>query len=302
MSRLVIVAAFVAGCGSNWNIGQSDQLIVDCLTERRYFQDADADGWGDPAQIGKIACGPEGTLTATNQRDCDDGNASITGRVGALCPDELVAGDDADVQFGAAVAGEGEFVWVFGTTPLRSYQEASDACAMWAEHPYPLNENTQFGLATFDPSTSAFVDVQQQVLESLVDNSGGGSFAAWVGVWWEGDLDTGRWSWEDNSNDSLIDDIGFCEGVSPRPEDFFPNMYIDDPEHREVILEELERLRLALVLTDAGGWCLGLPDAANSVDAGAYGIAEAHMLCERPPADPTAYEPVESGEETTDGT
>ena len=53
-------------------------------------------------------------------------------------------------------------------------------------------------------------------------------------------------------------------------------------------------MRLALVLTDAGDWCLGLPDAASTDSGGPYELTRAHILCERPPGDPAAYEPVDA--------
>ncbi|MFT4621777.1 MAG: hypothetical protein ACI8PZ_000429 [Myxococcota bacterium] len=301
MSRcLVPLVLGLAACGSNWNIGLNDELVVDCLDERFYYLDVDGDGWGDPATTGRQRCEPEGDLTATNQRDCDDDDASITGRVGAICPGQLVASaDGSDVEFGAAVAGEGEFVWVYGSTPTRTYQEARDACEKWAQHPFPANDNAQFGLATFDPSTDSLTEVQQAIVESIIDTPGGGTFAAWIGVQWEGDLESGGWSWEDDSSDGLIDDLGFCTGEAVRPEDFFPNMYINDPEHRELILDELDQLRLALILNDAGGWCLGLPDQIGGDGGNGYSLTRAHLLCERPPADPSEYEP-EVGT-TTDG-
>ena len=299
MSRFPIPLLFVlVGCGSNWNIAPGDELVIDCLDERLYFLDVDQDGWGDPATIGVLQCEPDGDVTATNQRDCDDGDPSITGRVGAICPAELVS-SDGDVQVGATVAGEGEFVWVFGGTPTRTYQESLDACQKWAQHPFPLNDNGQFGLATFDPSTNSLNEVQQAIVQGLVDAGGDDTFASWIGVSWSGDLETGAWSWEDDSSDGLIEDIGFCAGDAPRPEDFFPNLNIDDQDHKEIISQELERLRLALVLNDAGDWCLGLPSDAGA-DAG-YELTRAHMLCERPPADPGEYEPAVGTGDTTEG-
>jgi hypothetical protein len=134
-------------------------------------------------------------------------------------------------------------------------------------------------------------------LQTPIAASGSAVFAGFVGIRWEGEVDNGFWTWMDDSPDTLIDGIGFCEG-EPEPTDFFPNLFLGNPEHRAVMEDELHRLRLALVLNSAGAWCLGLPYEATGDPEGDYGPDRGHFICERPAPDPAAYAfgfPLEEG-------
>lgn len=94
---LPVLALALVGCSSNFQTSRTDPVC----TPYPWFLDADGDGWGDPNTTGIVQCNPsdETDFTANNNRDCDDGDASITGRAGSLCPADVAIGNGSIVQF-----------------------------------------------------------------------------------------------------------------------------------------------------------------------------------------------------------
>lgn len=272
----------VAGCGSSWQIREDAVLEVGCV-DRAWYVDADGDGWGDGATTPVIGCEAPAALerAAANGRDCDDDAASVTGRTGAACPDGLLAAP-GPITFRALVHDASEYVAVHGeASPPARFTMAASACAGWSgADPEEGGWAPRGGLVTFGSQA------ERAALQSAVEEAvGDAAWAGFVGIRWAGDLVGGNWTWEDGSNDALIDAIGWCGDRPLRPEDFFPGLDPSDPERAAGIEAELPHLRPALVLRE-GGWCLGLP-----VDAGPpYTRSEAHFVCERPAPDPAAYE------------
>lgn len=271
----------VAGCGSSWQIRENSVLEVGCV-ERAWYVDADGDGWGDGASTPEVGCEPPDVrhLTAANGRDCDDQSPTITGRTGAACPDGLLAGP---VAFRGLVHGASEYVVLHGEgTPVARFTVAESSCAGWSgADPVDGAWIPRGGLVTFGSQA------ERAALQTAVEETvgAGGAWAGFVGIRWEGDLAGGDWSWVDDSNDALIDAIGWCDDRPLRPQDFFPGLDPEDPERAPGLVAELPHLRPALVLRD-GGWCLGLPDDAGPP----YTRWEAHFVCERPAPDPGAYD------------
>src|SRR5690606_30682346 len=82
-TALSLVAALtLTGCASDWKAYGIDTACREVL----YFADQDGDGWGLSTDEGVESCLPPETGAVRNNRDCDDDDATITGRVGALCP------------------------------------------------------------------------------------------------------------------------------------------------------------------------------------------------------------------------
>lgn len=289
-SLLVVLAS----CGSSWQIRKGDELVVGCA-EKAFYPDADGDGWGDANAEPVASCTPPGDgFTASNGRDCDDGNPAITGRVGAVCPDALLT-SSAPIDYEGVIYDQSEFVFVFGVdTPTARYAMAESSCQDWSGMDEIESEWVpRGGLATFN-SQAELQEVQDRVEEVTTH------WAGFIGIHWEGGLQNGDWSWTDDSSDALINAIPWCGGQKPLPEDFFPNLNPADPEHAPGIEKELEHIRLALVLQEGGSWCLGLPvdalpaDLDDSLeDAGPWPLlthTEAHFICERLAPDPSAYQ------------
>lgn len=91
-----LLALALIGCGGSWQTPPPEG----CTTSP-YFLDADGDGWGTGAALDQ--CGPaQAPYTATNDLDCDDSDAAITGKVGDSCPADLVAGPADVTGFGYA--------------------------------------------------------------------------------------------------------------------------------------------------------------------------------------------------------
>jgi len=300
--RLIIsTTLLLAGCGSHWDIRKGDNLGVGCAAIN-FYPDADEDGWGDPGAEPAVMCNAdvEAGLTASNARDCDDGDIAITGQVGEVCPDGLVVADGGAIGHGGVALGESEFAYVFGTTaPVVRHAMATNSCGAWGGVD---DQGADLGsLATF--SAIAELDAVLSALDGALP--AGLSYAGFVGIGWEGELSSGAWSFVDESGDGLItSDLDWC-GVEPTPGDFFPLLNINDPDHAAAIEEQLPELRLALVRQDSGSWCLGLPWEAipagvqSQLDADPdymdpdgtyrYTTSDAHLICKRPQPDATAH-------------
>lgn len=286
MRWLLPLSIFVlAGCGSSWQIRKGSELEIGCV-QRAWYPDADGDGWGDPTATPTAACEPPEALgrSAPNGRDCDDGTPLLTGRTGATCPDGLLAAS-GPISYGGALHGPSEYVFVFGDqTPTARFSAAESGCAAWSGADRVEEEWVpRGGLAVLDDQAER-VALQRGIEEALGE---GEAWAGFVGLGWQGDLISGEWAWIDAAGAPTPGLGDWCDG-EPLPEDFFPGLDPAHPERLDAIEDVLGSLRLALVRTDEGRWCFGLPEEAGTT----YTRTEAHLLCERPAPDPGPYEEI----------
>ncbi len=282
------VLPVVVGCGSSWDIRKGEKLEVGCA-ESFFYQDADGDKWGDPNSEPVRLCSADvdAGYTASNGRDCDDGDEFITGLVNSECPQGLVpAVDGVEPPIGGAVFGDSEFAFVHGEAAVVRHTMATLACKRWGSVDDSVDPPVEEGhLATF--ANLAGVQAVTDALEATLEP--GTVDALFVGIEWDGPaVDNGQWSWVDDSDDAVITQaFSWCGGVEPSPVDFFPLMNPLDPDHVPAMVEQLPELRLAYVRQEDGQWCLGLP-----LDAGGdprFTTSDAHLLCERPTPDPADY-------------
>ncbi|MCB9691353.1 MAG: hypothetical protein H6736_06005 [Alphaproteobacteria bacterium] len=169
--------------------------------EAPWWEDADGDGFGDPASEPVIAVDrPDGA--ANNALDCDDGRATVTGRVQTLCPADFLP-DDADVRTDRGLET------LLGTAPTRAL-DAHSVCGPvgWGGGlgaPSPIDVWTDLDVwVALDPSEipEAWADLPGH--DGLVE----GQPVARVG----GALVSGSW-WE-----SLA---FFCSRQAPDPADWY---------------------------------------------------------------------------------
>lgn len=268
----------LVGCGYSWEV--DPWLVDECAYELDFYLDEDGDGWG--AGEGEAACEAPDQGYVTNGLDCDDDMPSVTG-AGDACPAALTP-DDA--TYVGARYGSLEFLAIGGgATPFQSALEADSACASWGG-------SYDGALATF--GEAAAYDAVRVALGSLGDDP----VALFVGLRWEGTWTEGHvvggewvpgswdgaWVWTDGSSSLIGNQMPWCGGSAPTPNDLAPGYHPEDlPDQTEV----LDALRLALVHA-GGAWCLGSPLEAG--DEGPYLPQEAHVLCARSaipvPADP----------------
>lgn len=263
LGPLIAVALGLAACHTDFR--SEFKLPEDC--ERKlFFEDIDGDGWGDPDGDSSELCEADGaaSITARNNLDCDDTNEEITGLVGSICPDRLVAGgaeylgvQEVGSEF-AAVLPTADYSHVgdtgVATTPLIFADGAASACGAtgWGGGLATFNDLTEFGSVT-------------DRLDEIVGTS---YYAAWIGLEPAG----ASWKWEDaDAGDGMqVNEVGLCNAADA-----------PDPEGPD------SGVRLALVKPAGGSWCLGFPSDANPDDLEegelAYEDRAAHMLCEREP-------------------
>ena len=300
----IALVLMISACGASWGLGgeEGGVLYTQCAEPKTYYLDADRDGWGDPNDEGMPnECNPPAEYSATNNRDCNDTESTNTGRVGSICPRQLVP-STSDVLAGTLLGSGSEYAFVYGEdTPRVNEVEAETNCALWgaARVEDVVGEQEWFStghLATYGLGDDALARTQLAVEANVT-----GSFAAYIGVMWMGSVEEGSWVWvsyeDDDADDSLIDAFGWCADEAPVPEDFFPGLNPNDPQHRALIESEMDSLRLALVRDEEGRWCLGMPEDSGSD----YGFDEGHLLCERVAPSPADYEPdfIEVGEVPT---
>ncbi len=279
--RLVCIGSVVvvAGCGSYWDLRKGEELPIGCSTLLNYYIDEDGDGWGAPGDSPTPLCVPdEGQkLTATNDLDCDDFDGTITGKVGAVCPQNM--DPDGTPDFAGLLRGDSEFVVVYDETLPARFTIAEDHCRSWSGAlTGPLASDAHRGLAVLE-NQAEFNDVVDW-LEGIVT----APYAAFVGTLWNGDSSSGDWEWQDGSVDFNF--IGFCGGAQPTVTDFYPLLIPSDSAGREALDSHAPEVRLALVY-DGVDWCLGLPSDAVLPDA--YDEQTGHYLCERPQPDLDTY-------------
>jgi hypothetical protein len=239
--RRVAIMAVIAGCGSSWDL--RDPLIVGASDT--YYVDADGDGWGDPNEPSEqlAAPDPDRALTARNDRDCDDGDAAVTGMTGSICPEDLVLGGATYV---ANTYGGREYVAVYGGTDAVWPEAAIDACGPWGWGGeiagFPDPETLQLGLT----------DVLGAAIDALPEAERG--FSGFVDLTHDG---TG---WTTSGGTPVLLSTPWCAGQEPDPDDILAN-------------------RLALVRTvGTSEWCWGTPDdAALPAHEGRF----SHFVCVR---------------------
>lgn len=245
-------------------------LPTGCVMNK-YYLDADQDGWGDAADTeGTESCEPilsatKGeNRTARNNLDCDDSTNLVTGRVGSVCPPNVVKGENS---YAGQVVGTREYVAVIGDT-LSGSASGVGSCGEygWAG---TLGESTQSGLAVF-PNMQGLFRLINNIDDVLVSSAGGQTYyAGWVGIVYE----DGAWVFSRDSEEFVPSEMGFCGGTAPNPADF-----------------GVGPKQLALVRTaGSGDWCFGRPQDANpSVQTPGevfYGQWSANLICERPRPD-----------------
>jgi len=255
----------LSGCGSWWTLREGDSVQGGCV-ERQYFPDADGDGWGDPASEPTVLCQADANagLTATNARDCDDNDVSVTGKVGQNCPVNLAPADpDATEPVNAAgvVFAEREFAFTYGQDFTVDLSNGESSCELWGVTP-SVGIPGVAGLATF-VSQAELAELQGAVEAGLEP---GQVFAGRVGIGWSGsDLTEplqGEWVFVDGLDSGLIESaLSWCNG-EPSPVDFFPSLNLGVPEHKTAMEAALPELRLSLVLREDATWCLGLSEDA----------------------------------------
>lgn len=250
-----IILLGVAGCRFSWTA----DIDTGCPTIQTYYRDADGDGWGR-AGDSQLLCVPESDYRVANDRDCDDEDAEVTGRVGSICPASLVTdpAGGATTAYVGVVVGTSEAIAVHPPTARVVARAAEDACgsAGWGGD-----------LATL-PEGPAVVEV----LDSLP--AGTGAWAGWVAVVY--DAAESRWEWRSGE---AIAETRLCrfdgDGI-PGPEDYDPDLGF-----------------LALVKAGAStAWCLGTPDQVHTAPCAGescYPERYAHFVCERAPISPDRY-------------
>lgn len=126
---LPLAALFLTGCMSNW----TSEVPID--TDRDtflFFFDEDGDGWGAPDSEARVLTtgNVADKYTARNRRDCDDGDPTITGKMGSICPNAAVAVTGTGVvEVMGIISDEGnEFLIFHGVTPKVWASAASAAC------------------------------------------------------------------------------------------------------------------------------------------------------------------------------
>lgn len=178
----------LVGCGYNWKLRDSIDTGQDLYT---FYTDADGDGWGDPDGAYEVL--PEAdqarNLTARNNRDCDDDDAAITGRVASACPSQLVT-PSAEIDARGVIFGEYEFLLVHRTTPTVWPTAAAAACGPWGWGGELAWFDDDAELAELYSETSDFMD-----------------FMGYIGAEPDG---SGGWQWVHTGAGKALSTIPWC--------------------------------------------------------------------------------------------
>jgi len=186
----------LAGClSSTWDlpdVGGPGAGYVD----RAYYPDADGDGWGDDLELTMMSRADDTEGMVRNNRDCDDGDATVTGFIGALCPDTLVL-DDEPTEVVGILTSDRDFVAVHPSAPVEHPVPAEVACRWWGlvGHLATFSDMAEFGL----------------VRDRLDEAADGEPYAVWIGLASDGE----QWGWTDDTDPGVIDAIGWCDAVPP---------------------------------------------------------------------------------------
>jgi hypothetical protein len=267
------LALILAGCGSSWVFRATeafeDPPPTDCQRSV-FYKDVDGDGWGDPSGEFDELCEPSIELgfTASNGLDCVDDDALTTGEVGQMCPAEF----HETTAWQGVVDASSELVVVHGNdTEVTRYTIADTICEAWGGQEYTAPEAedgegtyvVRGSLATFG-SAEQRDSVQQAIFDSVTTDPK--VYAGFIGLAW--DDTTSDWTWVDDTDDAFIESgFDYC-GDKPTLADVFPTLDTGNPEHAALFEQEKGRVRLALIMQDAGDtmeastFCLGLPPSA----------------------------------------
>ena len=244
----MLVLAMV-GCGSNFKTIPTDPVC----TEYPWFLDADADGWGDPNSTGIMSCNPDDAtgFTVTNNRDCDDADASVTGRAGSLCPADVPIGNGSIVQFSISTTE-----YLLANVPANNAIDGSSV--VWPEYARDVCSAEGWGgtyVITDEDGTihEDEIDLSRTPAGLLVVNDIGefgvikdhvasDYWATWINA--TVDTTSGEWTWDSPFSFSELG--GFCDNVSA------PS---DDPA-----LQQLALIKRKLAGDTASKYCLGNPD------------------------------------------
>lgn len=315
----------LTGCISgNWHARDGD-LVAGCDEGAQfdYFLDADRDGWGQP-YVGSgdsrelapsvAACSTaeattlmaelldvdvESIAVAANNRDCFDAVADdpvedpdgvavkITGRIGSICPEQLVANDGQN-YFTPLSAGGVEIVIVHDEpvalsnaelTPLTWGDAAADACGPWGwggGNMFPRFSDADDEALGSLLSLVGQSNLQSELTTALPSNID--AYAGFVGVvshtLTPAEGDSG-WFWESVDADGVpsftaVDgELPYCPAGEPDA-------------------DEYSRLAAVFDRDAEDQWCLGLPsDAPTSVER--YDTRFGHFICQRAIPDGTLY-------------
>lgn len=252
--RSVVGAALLVACG-----GASD-VTLEPPCDGAFYEDADGDGWG--ARDGAAECEADAgrSITATNNRDCDDGDPHVRGQVGAACPADLAA------DWVGVVYQDRELVAIGGDPMTSGANQVG--CELWAGP-------DGGALAQLDEGGLAYE------VQTAIEATGASAWAAHVGASWDGSAEVGSWQWEAGPVKPLEPPWAWCGLEEPVPFDFMPHMDPTQPDHVAAVDAVVPDLRLAAVL-DGGAWCLGVPTDTTSE-------LEAMAICERSAPDPLDY-------------
>jgi hypothetical protein len=265
---LLAGAVGLAGCVSDFR--PKFVLPSDC-DRQLFFTDADGDGWGDPDGAFEALCqaDPEASLTARNNLDCDDGDPVNTGRIGTLCPANLVPGGSAfkvlavSGREAVAVLPSDRFQGGGETTPLKWANGAAQACGPtgWGG-----------GLVTFANLTE-FAAVTDAIAADMPDS---GYYAAWVGL--VPSADQRAWVWDGREGGLNLAEVGFCN-----PDDMPDPADTSHADRRLAVIRRAHTTR----------WCFGYPSDANPSTIGDGGVEytrlDAHFICGRATPQAAAY-------------
>lgn len=290
MGRLCIPSlVLLAGCGSYWDLRKGEELPIGCASRLNYFPDEDGDGWGAQDSPPEEACAQDAPSgKASNALDCDDADAGLTGRAGAICPSQMASQYGGSPCVVGTQQGDSELVATcLDGSPTVPFGQAIQDCTLWAgwETPEAVAAGTvgHRGLAALEDDIE-FGRVTTWLRDNLVPNTGG--FAVWIDLQWDGTVDSGQWVFR-AADGSTINPTWIvpCGGADPMPGDLWPDLLVGGPTDtgaaavggRQTVEDELDKVRLALIW-DGAGWCRGIPEEAG----GEYGPRSAHVLCERP--------------------
>jgi len=237
-----LTALMTTGCSFSWTA----DIDTACPEVRTWYRDQDDDGWGSATEF-QDACGAADEFTARNDRDCDDSDAAITGRIGSICPSQLVLGATVPVGVGL---GDLEAVVVVGTTPKVVARAAEDACGAsgWGGQLADPADGT--AIATLLGATPA-------------------TWAGYVNDRWNATAET--WEWRRGGAGEAVAEAQLCH---------FDNDGTAGASDYDPALGFLALVKR----TSATDWCLGTPDEANapSCTDDCYTERYGHFACERP--------------------
>jgi hypothetical protein len=268
-SPWIATALALGGCGGDWEFFGVPTECVKVMS----FADLDGDGWGDPASEGTPTCPPLTDGSVSNNRDCNDDDGAVTGRVGSLCPEQLVA---PETDFTPVTVGS-EFVIVHPDTDVVWSSAAEQSCGPFGwggkfDMPEGQTDLPRPGLATF--RDSAQLDTVLAALGARTVYGGFVGFHPTLHQWGQYD-DAGTWV-PDTDVTSFTVPLCNCIGETSETCD---DRYTEDLGYLALIRDGTPDDAL-----DPDDWCLGTPEEAlpeDATDDPPYEMLYGHFICER---------------------